>query len=204
MQVLQRPSSTSGLSDLVLQKDDGTELHLLTVSDYSREQSKRMWRELEANAYRYVAKYCNGGLPTDLDLVLRLLEERKVPRTALHLQKDREGKWLFWGDVGETEGFCFILLDKKTVYSVMAGIRMPIDQQYNLFMHCHAFKAKPVLSENAVYFTALAGGDDLSLPAMFIRDRDDRWHIPEIGVEATLANHVLTVKKQLFPSQKQG
>lgn len=204
MQILQRPSTTSGLSDLVLQKDDGTELHLLTVSDYSREQSKRMWRELEANAYRYVAKYCNGGLPTDLDLLLQLLEERRVPRTALHLQKDREGKWLFWGDVGETAGFCFILLDKKTVYSVMASIQMPIDKQYNLFMKCHAFKAKPALSENAVYFTTLAGGDDLSLPAMFIRDRDDHWHIPELGVEATLASHVLTVKKQLFPSQKLG
>lgn len=199
MEILQRPHPTmSGLAEMVCLMDNGKEVHLLNVCDFSREQAKRMRKELEQNEFSYVARYANGTLPTDLDVVLQRLSESKVPRTALHLQKDRNGRWMFWGDVGATEGFCFIILSEQVVYRVMASIQLPLDSQLQLFMSCHTFKATPSIKENRVYFRAHSN-EVPALPEVFEPSPEGGWQIPALGVSLKVNESGIELVKQLFP-----
>lgn len=200
MEILQRPHPTfPSMAEMVCVNAKGKDVHLLTVCDFSREQAKRMRKELEEHAFAYVAKYCNGGLPTDLDAVLEIIKARKVPRSALHLQKDRSGRWMFWGDVGEVEGFCFLILAQEVVYKVMASIQLPIDSQLQLFMSCHPFKATPSIKDNVVYFRA-EGEPTTPLPEVFEPKEAGGWHIPALGVSLSIKDSCIELVKQLFPT----
>lgn len=202
MEILQRPHpSFESMSEMVLVKPDGKEVHLLTVCDFSREQAKRMRKEIEDHQFAYVAKYCNGGLPTDLDQLLAIIKAESVPRKNFHFQKAK-GKWDFWGDIpSRNAGFFFHILSEEVAYRVMAGIQVPTDSQLQHFMSCHAFKATPSVKENLVLFHSNERMTPV-LPGVFESDGDRSWRIPSLGVWLRLRDTGLELVKNLIPERK--